>query len=541
MLKDLPKILVLLAFSIAIAIVFSKIVPFNMDEFIHYHWITCHHYKWNALNTFRESCQGYDLNFLNTGLILPLRTYHYSGNFPSIYYYPIFLLWKSPYSARFMGLVFLLIQALVLSRIFRLKTVYIFLGLILFFPYFFQHMVDTGHTGFQTTTIYLTYLLLCKWLETLKIKYPLFIAIIIFLGIWTKLSYFWVLPGLLILFLFIMWQKRETVCQKENKLRLLKHMVISLLVLGALLYALFSSTNPVNSNDKPYVNILRDSESHSLKEIFNSDWNRYPVMRNFLNPYEATQRIYAAKPITNLTKVYNIPLYLLVPFLLLISWFKSPEDRKDVVVSGVFYTTFLITVLMIIRTKASFFMHHAVLAFPFLILSIISTLKFFLKSQHKFQNPLLSKTLIARLCMVFFLLNLYYFFTFSSQPIHNHDDPSKIKVNAILNDPTLAERYFYVVIDWGMYYYQGLYGPKNQSVIYMEPLNSSFLINQLKDLARIHKRKMLFIHNSRVFVSNLRLISSSFDVERCKAIDESAVWQILIEKDEQENICQQVI
>lgn len=165
------KFLSLVILLFLIAFFSNRIGPYNMDEFCHYHPIISRHYKYNVLNTFRENCRGYDLSFLNTGLVLPLRAYAYEGSSSSLYYYPLFLIWKDPRSARFLGLLFLLVQSLLLARIFNQRYEYTLLFLLCFFPYFFQHLVDTGPINFTTTSIFLLYWLMIKWLDTFKFKY----------------------------------------------------------------------------------------------------------------------------------------------------------------------------------------------------------------------------------------------------------------------------------------------------------------------------------------------------------------------------------
>ena len=60
---------------IVIAVVFSRYVPINMDEFVQYHPLLCHFYPLNTLNIYREPCGLYDLDLLGTGLVLPLRAF----------------------------------------------------------------------------------------------------------------------------------------------------------------------------------------------------------------------------------------------------------------------------------------------------------------------------------------------------------------------------------------------------------------------------------------------------------------------------------
>ena len=205
------KIVLLIIAGLFITILFCKFVPYNMDEFSSYQVIICAHYKNAHLNTFRESCGRSDLNVLNTGLFLPLREYEYIGSITSLYYYPVFLMWKSPVSARFMGIIFLLIQAIILSKIFKIKIEYIFLGLVAFFPYFFQHIVDTGVVGFQITLTYAAYYFLTRWFEKINLKYILIVSLLLFLGIWAKLTFVFFLPGLSLIFLQLLIKNRKSI------------------------------------------------------------------------------------------------------------------------------------------------------------------------------------------------------------------------------------------------------------------------------------------------------------------------------------------
>ena len=58
-----------------------------------------------------------------------------------------------------------------------------------------------------------------------------------------------------------------------------------------------------------------------------------------------------------------------------------------------------------------------------------------------------------------------------------------------------ASNYLYAVVDWGMHYYQGLYGHKSQSVLYIEPLQSDQQIRSLKEQSQKYQRKLLFIYH----------------------------------------------
>ena len=183
-------------------------------------------------------------------------------------------------------------------------------------------------------------------------------------------------------------------------------------------------------------------------------------------------------------------------------------------------------------------MHHTILSFPFLILCALTL---FNSLREKGQYVLKSrfwKILLFSWLALFFLLNSYLFVTFPRQEIRHFDDFSKIKINEILINAYLAENYFYVAIDWGIYYYQALYGHPSQGVLYMTPLNKQWQIEKLKELSREYDRKLLFVYNSRKKASNLDLIQESFPLKPCHLVDADSIWQILLEVDEsEENIC----
>ena len=521
-----------LLFCVFFVVIFSKVIPYCMDEFGGYHTIMCHHYPFNKINTYRESCNAYDLKLFNTNIVLPLRVGQYIGSFPCLYYYPLFLLWKSPVSARFLGIIFIFLQAIILGYTFRLNKLSVFFALLLFFPYLLQHLIDTGQIGYQITSIFFLYFLINRWCTTLELRYPICASVVLFLGIWTKLSYFWYAPGILMLFLLQVWENKETIFQKKNTLLFFGQLFVSLITLGGLLSILFLSTSPSNPNEK-YINVPLSYGTYSIKELLSTAWQRSKILGLLLNPYAAVERIYDFElPSANLLcYVYDILIYLSIPIALFILWKKSSASKYRLIAPTVMYAAFLLTVVMILRTQASRHMHHAILSFPFLILSAILLIKYILQFVQVHNNLILPKILLIRWFIFFVMLNTFFFSTFWWSPVPPVQDASRNEINKFLNNSTLAKNYFYVVIDWGMYYYQALYGPKEQSVIYMEPLDSQDLIDQLKNLKATYKRKLLFIYNSRTPESNMDLIHSSFLVERCKTINENLVWQILIEKD----------
>ena len=322
---------------------------------------------------------------------------------------------------------------------------------------------------------------------------------------------------------------------------------VSLFLLLFLLSLLFFSKDRYGYH---YFELVSGSNPPNLKILADFDeLSSHQVFRAMANPLEATQRIFSVnEKISMLSYIYGVSLILFIPLclmILLVFFYKKRKCLKQQALKVLLlYLAFIITAAIVFITPGTWAMHHIIPAFPFLILGIfgaISALKSLFEKEAKayYINSIynIPRIIIFSLFLFFMLFNLYFFISFSKQPLNGSDDWSKIKLNGILKDKYLASNYFYVVVDWGMYYYQGLYGPDEQSVIYIGPLNSMEQMNNLKKLAEDYNRKLLFIY-TRPSESDMELIQKSFDLKKCSLVDDKWVWNILLEKDDSlENPC----
>ena len=518
-----------IALAVTITVMFSAIIPYDMDEFIHYHPLFCHYYPFNILNSFRGSCHAYDLDFLSTGIILPLRSFDYTGSFTAILYAPLFLMWRSPLSARLLCMFFLGFQSWILGKLFHRKVLPIFLGLLLFFPYFFQHLVDTGPVSYQITTVYLLYLLFQKWHSRLKARYAVTAAVVFFCGMWVKPTELLLLPGIGALFCFSLWEHWGMCAAPSHR----KTFVLQCLLFGltALLLSgiLLLSTNPSNPADQPLLRQIVMGEHLSVAEV-GKQFFSLPTVRSLLNPLEATHRIYeVSRLVQSVQWTYNALLF--APLLLAIMGLALRRRAwRDALKSILMYAAFAGTLFVVFRTEKAWAMHHTVLAFPFLILSTLFALDILRTARAEWKTFLL-RAAASVAAIGFVAVNLTAFAAFPFQKVRVFNDRSKIAVNTLLHSDILAKRYFYVIADWGMYYYQGLYGSDDQGVLYMRELRQQAQLDSLRELAAKYNRKLLFVLDSHAPSSDLALLTSNLDLRRCTALPEKAVWQVVLEHD----------
>lgn len=474
------------------------------------------------------------MNFLNTGLLLPLRVYWYAGSIPALFYYPLYLLWTAPISARLLGVLWLLVQAGILSRVFRIRFGYIFAGLIVFFPYFFQHIADTGPVAIQITSVYLLYALFSVWCREQRMLHAVLVALILFVCIWTKLVYLWLLPGLAVLFAFAVHEE----CVRTNGTMsvLCKQCGVCVALVLGLLSLLFFSTDPFVVGEYPYITTLLNGNSLSIAEILQNFWS-LDAVRLLLNPLEASHRIFHIAPAGVLTYIYDAVLFGGLPALLALAYSKTVRTsalRK----SAAMYGLFLLTFFFVLRSEEVWAMHHVILSFPFLVLGYL----LFFSDWKMWKSVSLGRVSLMQittvLVCVFVVLNALWFTTFYRQPVRSMADVSRNSIHKILNDPYLANNYIYISLENGLYFYQALYGHRDQSITFKNPLTEDWQISQIKEWTAQNNRKVLFVYDTVSMYSDYDLIHRNFQTVPCLATDQSWAWQIFLEDDgSSENIC----
>jgi len=537
--------LVLAMSGLLVVVVFTRFVPYCMDEFLQYNEIIYGHYPNNNLNVFNEAPGLYDLNVYNTGVVLPLRCYYYMGVVPAIVYYPLFLVWQHPMSARFSGILLLIVQAALLARIVRFRVEYLFLGLLIFFPYLFQHLVETGLVGLQIACLLGTYLLLRRWFDEPTWRRALGMAVLVFLGIWTKLSFLWYAPALTVIAAGFAWDNRRRPFDRRRLVSYLRQGAAAVAVLLILLSVLFLATDPGNPERYPYWEQLFGSDhgpSHSVAAFLDLEGLRsLPVFDTLWNPWRAAERVFDPPSEKPRALVYSFVLYAAAPLLWIILIVQGwPESRSVVRRSALTYAGFWLTVLMIFLSKEAWAMHHTVLAYPFLILGFLISLEGIRDGAMADGRPRNYRRTMVIVMSVLLVTNGYYFVSLPSLRIDPENHPSRIALNARLADGRLAGKYIYVVLDWGMYFYQALYGHRDQSVLYVAPLTPP-RARALAELKTRTGRKLLFLYHPRLPGHDLQALRRQFRVVPCDLTGKKGAdgddWLVLIEEEGADDVC----
>ena len=475
-----------LALVIALSFLFAfcSRVPFNADEFTTYKVVSCLSYPNKNLENFYDVCKRLELAVIPSWY-LPLRSFSYAGSLPGFIYLPFFKLWPSPYSARLLSLGMLAIQAFLLFKLFRVNFLANYLFLLLFMPYAFQNVADTGPVSMHMASIYLIVYLTYRWLQGLENKersvgrYPAMIGILIFLGIWIKLSYFFILPGLGFL-LVCMVSEQWLKWNSEQKTAFWRGTLVMALITVTLSGLLLYSQDHAGGH---YYQVL---QTHPLSR----PWGINDIVKHFFRGLAH----YIFDPITAVHYLYYniIPrpfswegiVFIGLTFTFLIggwSWVYRQKGRPIFAMAA--FGSFLVTFLCLSLSIRTWAMHHVVLSYPFLILAVFST-----------YSRLPKKPIVALFLVVFVVTNIHLYFHLSHlKPPPWRTHPQLWSFNQLLNQ-RFGNRVVFVVLDWWMYNIKALYGEKDQCVIGIFRFKTEEQIASLKrDLKRVGKTPVFII------------------------------------------------
>jgi len=491
-----------------------------MDELAAYHPIACLFYPNNCENNFRESCSEYNLAVF-PGHYWPLRSYTYTGSVQALIYFPLFRLFQNPWSARFLGLLLLAAQSLVLSKIAKVPSSVLFLILLLFFPYSFCHIVDDSPISLHCFLVFAIVMMIEVYYESKPLRSAILIGFLVFVGIASKLTFFWLIPALTLYALrrlFVMH-----LSQKISRPRLILSLaaVLSSGLIPSLLL-LFAKDRAGN----PYRSVLNLYVQDTV-----SVWTKMNSLSgSIFNAFQSAERIFPAynydtRPWCLLGSVI---ITLLLIFLCLSQIYRKKHGKYPLTVNllanpVVFaLMAFLLTYMFI--ADRGLVAHHIILAFPFLLIAIASALSDIVHSSKK-------RFVFGSATLLIFALSLYipcWARLFSLIPMWENDK-SRFEIQKVLSNEYLSSQYAYIIVDWGMYYLQSLYGNRNQMVLYIEPFDSQQHIEQIRNVLRKTHRKALFVFASPGSASDLDLIRKNFKLVPVPGAPILERWQALME------------
>jgi hypothetical protein len=428
-----------------IALLSPRLVPYNMDEFVHYHSLGCLAFPLSrALNHFTEGCDKYTLTLPFTHVALPLRSYIYIGSSPIIPFYPFWRLIGQPIAVRVQGALFFLAAVYLTRRVTRCSLPSALLACLLFPLYLVSFVVDTGPVGLSMVCLLGTMLLLQLVVESThparRVIYAAGAGLAAFLGIYTKLVFAWTVPALVLYTLRLLADRKA----RRGWMRdALAYLVLSAAICGGLTLFLLLAKDPTGRH---YARVRHEGETTLSAHAFGEN-----AMR--LGEYAVNGAAIAPKTLElQATAIDALPGALALLLLGVGYWWRK-DTRGQVVV----LLSMAGSVFVIISTQANArWPHHFVYALVFVLLVLALVLE---SLRHTPYFMLCAVTTLAYWATIVGRL--------PSARIRPDTDQAKDELLAALRNTRIGSETVQVHVDWGTYYINHLFGPRDQAVAYI--------------------------------------------------------------------------
>ncbi|MEO8500861.1 MAG: hypothetical protein ABI565_08085 [Vicinamibacteria bacterium] len=439
-----------LVLCVAAARLSVELIPFDMDEFIHFHALGCLAFPQSrALSGFDESCRALELTLPFSSTPLPLRSYAYNGSLPSIVFWPFWLAFKDPVSARVQGFFFLALLTLLISRISRTSLLSSALAVLVLPTFAFSLIVDLGATGFSLTAGAIAVLCLDRALQAPRTRnqvlWGLAAGLACASGAWAKLVFVWFLPGL------AFWALARVAKRPEARPALWRAGLALTLVLGSATALLVFSRD---SAGRPFKEVLSYSEpARKVKQVRRRALMLVDTVLDGTSVMPEFMRIPPASP-------DGLPRTLAV--LLILYGLASPARSKV----GVFLVAGLLSLMATATSQAAWGPHHVAFGAFFVVLALASAL-----DRLRTRRSLAFGGASALVALV--LGGLLY-----RLPQADIDPRVGFAKDRLLNSirrSRLDSQCLQVHVSWGTYYISHLFGSPEQAVAFSRrhPLDAS--------------------------------------------------------------------
>jgi len=452
-----------------------RVVPYNMDEFVHYHALGCAtaaHAQ--ALPSIRDGCGYYDLRLPFTSTPLPLRSYYYIGSVPALPFYPFWRLVDDPVAARLAGAFCFLVCAFLAGRLLRVGASAIMTASLVFPVWLVTFLVDEGPVGLSAALLLLALVAVRRALQAPSARnsaaWAAAAGLALFLGLWTKLVFAWWLPTVAVFVLEeARRQGRSVAAVARRRLPALVAGAAFLVMPTALLLA------SVDRDGRPYAAALRQGGLSTEPE----DVEAVAVR---LVQYVTDGSLVAPRNLVLPGSRLDVWPLLLGAFLLVLGW-RRTQRRRELATWAILS---LVTFGFVASSGYSRWPHH--FAFPLLPLVLALALA---------TEGLARRERLAAFALVaVFWVSLGARLPSARTPAESSAD--KDRLLAFVRERGLDRESLQVHASWGTYYIAQLFGDPARMVAYARRVvDDPARLRQMADLAREQGRPLLLLSSRR--------------------------------------------
>ncbi len=453
----------------------SRAIPYNMDEFVHYHALGCASAPYTrALPSIRDGCGYFDLRLPFTSTPLPLRAYYYIGSLPALPFYPFWKLAQDPAAARLAGACFFLLGTILAARLLRVGASAIVTASLVFPVWLVTFLVDEGPVGLSAVLLLAALLALRRALQAptsaASAGWAAAAGLALFLGLWTKLVFAWWLPAVAA----FAWDeaRRQGLSLAAAARRRLPALLAGAAFLAAPTALLLAS---VDRDGRPYAAALRHGGLATEPEEVEAVAQR-------LVQYVVDGSLVAPRNLLLPASPLDVLPLLLSLLLLALGWRRSGRSREI----AAWAILSVLTFAFVAASGYSRWPHH----FAFPLLPLVLALALALEGLGRRER-------IAALAVAAaFWATLAVRLPGARTP--DESSPDKDRLLAFVRGRGLDRDSLQVHASWGTYYIAQLFGDPARMVVYARRVGDDpARLREMAELARAQDRPLLLVSSRR--------------------------------------------
>jgi hypothetical protein len=460
---------------VALALLSPRALPYNMDEFVHYHALGCATAPLSQdLPSFRDGCGLYDLRLPFTETWLPLRSYYYIGSLPAVPFYPLWLLLDDPVAARVQGALFLVAFVVLTARLLGTRPRFVLLACLVFPVFVVTFLVDQGPVGISIVLLLVALVAVRRAVASGPrgaVAWATLAGLTCFAGLWVKLVFAWWLPALA---LFAVAQVRQDL-HGTGAAR--PHLRLALLA-GALTLVLPTVVllASVDVDGRSYGAALsRGRLSANPADLAAGAYR--------LSQYLSDASRLAPRNVTLPPSMLDVIPLALSMVILAVVLRRSGSGRRDI--AG-WLLLGLVTFVLASTSGFTQWPHHFVFPAVFLVLALAKAL----------QTTGRPAWTAAVVCVVVVWASLGVRWSGAVYP--RTSSPEKDELLTCVRAEGLDRRALQVHSSWGTYYIAQLFGDRERMVVFVKGIpDDAVQLREVACLAWQHGRRVLLISARR--------------------------------------------
>jgi hypothetical protein len=453
-----------------------RAIPYNMDEFVHYHALGCATAELaREVPLIRDGCGYHDLRLPFTKTPLPLRSYVYIGSLPSVPFYPFWRAFQDPVAARVQGAAFFLLWGWLALRLLRVRPGSLVVASLVFPVFLATFVVDEGPVGVSALLFLSALLAARRALDAdggrRAAAWAALAGFALFLGLWVKLVFGWWLPAFAVFALEEVRRRSPSIGEAVRRRG--SAVLAGVLALLAPTLVLLAS---VDRDGRPYAAAFRWSGVATEPEAVESVAVR-------LGAYVTDGSLLAPRNILLPPSPVDVLPALLGVGILVLGLARAAGRRRE----GTGWVLLAaLTFGLVASSGHSQWPHH--FAFPLLLLVLALAVALDALGRR-------GRIVVAALVLAFWA-SLASRLPVASVPPES--SPEKDRLLAFVREEGLDRRTLQVHASWGTYYIAQLFGDPRRMLVYVRGApDDPARLEQLRGVARAHGRSLLLVSARR--------------------------------------------